>query len=758
MAEPFAIIQDEFAIYYCGQCANSIELHVVGALAKYQYAEEYSMRQNVSVINLTLMSLIAAGLCTQDSAAQRKIDMEASAGKVGKYEKLELLISVDARYGNPFDPDEVELTMLLAAPNGEQLVLPAFYCQEYERLKLDQSRGRANWYYPIGDGTWKARFAPTQTGSYSARAKLTDRNGTIQSNVVRFECTASAEKGFLRVGLKDSRFLEFSDGAPFFAIGQNLAFIGEGQYVNLTKAEQIFAKLSRNGANFLRIWTCCEDWAMAIEARKSAWDRSWNRRTSIITPIPASESDPNARKCIKIEGGDGASVTVEPSHSVALRPQTRYVLSGQFRADGPVGLRVNMGRDDDKVPFKGAPKNQWQKFTREFTTGENDFWLGRVVLSSVGAGTIWLDNLSLKEAGGGAELLWEADINRPIRGFYNQVDCFMLDQIVESAEQNGIYLMLCLITRDLYMSSLSDDKSAEYQRAIDDARKLLRYAVARWGYSTSVAAWEYFNEMDPGKPTDRFYAELGEYLERIDIYHHLRTTSTWHPSARDCRHPRLDIGQLHHYMRPKTKEDFKDEVTAVLDRTRFLREHAPNKPVLIGEFGLATPKWGLSEYMKQDNQGVHFHNCLWASAFAGASGTAMFWWWDQLDRQDAYHHYQPLSTFLADVSFAGLQHLQAQARPEELRLLGYQGNDRAYVWLFNPEATWWNLVVEKRQPTQIKDAAIEVQGLQPGNYRVEWWHTYEGRIIKQESVSLGGSSLHLTVPPFSHDIGCKIVR
>jgi len=59
-------------------------------------------------------------------------------------------------------------------------------------------------------------------------------------------------------------------------------------------------------------------------------------------------------------------------------------------------------------------------------------------------------------------------------------------------------------------------------------------------------------------------------------------------------------------MRPDKEQNFKDEVTVVIDRTRFLREHAPNKPVLIGEFGLATPKWGLSEHMKQDNEAVHY--------------------------------------------------------------------------------------------------------------------------------------------------------
>ena len=715
------------------------------------------MQRTVTSTRILLTFLVAVVLCTSQSLGQWKIELDSSAKKVGKYEKLELRIRVDARYDNPFDPEQVDLTVMLKTPGGKTIVLPAFYCQEYKRRKLNQGRGRDNWYYPLGQGSWKARFAPMQVGTYSAMARLKDRTGTVQSNRIRFNCTSSLRKGFLRIGQKDPRFLEFTEGAPFFTIGQNLAFIGENQYVNLTKAEQIFDKLSQNGANFLRIWTCCKDWAMAVEARKSAWDRSWHRRKNIV-PIPGSENSPNPRKCVKLEGDDGASITVSPSHPVALRPKTRYVFTGRFTTDKSTGLQIDIVRGNGRKRFDAPPKGQWREFRREFITGENDFWLGRVTLSLVGSGTAWLDNLSLKEAAGGAELLWEADVNRPIRGVYNQLDCFMLDQLLEAAERNEIYLMLCLITRDLYMNSLSDDKSPEYQEAIGDARKLMRYAVARWGYSTSVAAWEYFNEIDPGKPTDRFYAEVGEYLEQIDIYRHLRTTSTWHPSAKDCRHPKLDIGQLHHYMRPETKENYKDEVAVIIDKTHFLREHAPTKPVLIGEFGLATPKWGLSEQMKQDNEGVHFHNSLWASAFAGTSGTAMFWWWDQLDRQDAYGHYLPLATFLTDISFAGLRKVRATSSNEQLRLLGYQGDDCAYIWLFNQKATWWNLVVEKQEPKQIKDATIEILGLQPDTYRIEWWHTYEGRIIKKKRVSLTEGPLHVSVPAFQRDIACKIRR
>ncbi len=705
-------------------------------------------------LQLMLVNLLVVVL-SLDTGLGRNIEIEVEAQSAGKYEKLELLIRVDVQYDNPFDPEEIDLTAMITTPGGRRLTVPAFFMQDYERRKLDGRRNRANWYYAGGAGTWRARFAPSEEGAYIARAILRDGTGKFSSESVRFTCIPSSNKGFLQVDPEDPRFLGFTEGDPFFAIGQNVAFVGEGQYVNLTKAEEIFRKLSENGANFLRVWTCCEDWAMAIEARKSVWDRSWSRNAPIV-PMPDVDNAYNGRKCIRIGGDENASINVSPSHPVGLRPGTHYKLTGRFKSDCRATLKVEMPHNAEVTSFNPRDGGGWTKFTCKFVTGENDRWLGRLALRKTGSGTIWIDDLSLKEAGRMMELLWEADVNRPARGYYNQIDCFMLDKLVEAAERNGIYLMLCLITRDLYMKLLSDPSSAEYDRAVKDAKNLMRYAVARWGYSTNVAAWEYFNEIDPGLPTGRFYDELGEYLEKIDPHKHLRTTSTWHPSAKDCRHSRLDIGQLHHYMRPNTKEDYKDEVAVLIDKTEFLREHASDKPVLIGEFGLANPKWGLSDDMKRDGEGVHFHNCLWASAFAGSSGTAMFWWWDQLDRQNAYHHYRPLAKFLADVSFVGLKPIKSTLSDDRLRALGYKGSNRAYIWLADGSAIWWNRIVDNNKPAKINRATIEIEALDPGTYNVQWWHTHEGKVVKNERVPVTDGPLRISVPSFSGDIACKV--
>jgi len=712
-------------------------------------------RQWLSVTTLLAILLLAVRL-----APAQEIGLEVSKQKAGRFEKIELsVVPLEGDYRNPFDPEEVDVSLRVNTPGGAILTVPAFFCQDYQRREIPRGGKKADWLYPAGPPAWKTRFAPMEIGRYSALAACRDRRGTRQSKPVRFEAVPSDRKGFVRLSKRDPRFLELDNGQPLFLIGENLAFIGESQYFNLAKAEETFPKLAANGANFLRIWVCCEDWATAIEAHKSAWGRGWEPKPPIV-PLPGQESDPRARKCLKIPGEGGRALGAMPCHPLAVRPATRYVLSGKIRTEGGAKVRLSApaaGLGDVVLAGQGS---DWTPFARDFTTGPEQLWLERITLRREGDGSAWLDGLSLTEAAGGPELLGEADVNRPVRGYYHPIDCYVVDRLVEAADRSGLYLQLCFITRNLYMDSLKDPKSPEYRQAVGDARKLIRYVVARWGYATSVAAWEYFNEQDPGLPTDPFYAELGRYFHEIDAARHLRATSAWGPSPKDWRHPELDVAQPHHYLRPESKEGFKDEVAVVLQQTRFVRKNTPpNKPVLLAEFGLAENNWMLSPYMKKDQELVHFHNILWASGLSGAAGTAQFWWWEQLDQQDAYRHYKPLAAFLADVPFttAGLRDLSATVSKANVRPVGLQGADRAYVWLFNPQATWWNLVVEKATPETIQGAILEIQGLTPGTYKIHWWDTHEGKVLQQTTGSPTAGVLRVEVPAFARDIACKVV-
>ncbi len=674
---------------------------------------------------------------------------------VEQYGRIEFDIVVDTQYAHPFDPREVDLSILITTPGGRELRVPAFYWQPYERRQVSRSGRPAAWIYLAGLPGWRGRFAPAEPGAYSAVAELTDRDGTRRSAPVTFSSRPSPSNGYVRVSRRDPRYFEFSNGQPFFPIGQNLAYIGDSQYVTPVKVAETFEKLSSHGANYLRIWTCCHDWALAIEARKSVWGRTWSWDPP-FAPLPDGGNP--GEQCVRLEAGKRAAVELSPTQSVALRPRTDYVLTGRARLEPSAQLRVSVDDHSLSLPPASASGSEWQPFALAFRTGGEEFWLGRTELRVAGQGSAWIDALSLREAAGGAELLWEAAVNRAERGYYNPVDCALLDDVVEAAEQHSIYLQLCLITRDVYMSALKDERSPEYGQAIQDAQNLLRYAIARWGYSTHVATWEYFNENDPGLPMDRFYREVGDYLQQVDLYGHLRTTSAWNRSERDCRHPSLDLADVHFYLRPVKPRPYEDEVEAAVGNAAWLREQAPAKPALIGEFGIADPQWRETPEMRSSREIVDFHNGLWASALSGTSGTALFWWWDRLDARNHYPHYRLLADFLADVPWttARLQQTTATASGPRVRMVGLQGDDRAYLWLFDPQASWDNIVIRRHTPGTISGVRLEVPNLKPGTYRAAWWDTRAGKVLRQEEVRVQESPLRIAPPAWQSDIACKI--
>jgi hypothetical protein len=138
----------------------------------------------------------------------------------------------------------------------------------------------------------------------------------------------------------------------------------------------------------------------------------------------------------------------------------------------------------------------------------------------------------------------------------------------------------------------------------------------------------------------------------------------------------------------------------------------------------------------------------------------MAWWWDDYDKRDHYRHYKPVAAFVADIPFttARLQPIAAEPSDKSLRVVGLQGRSCAYFWVFNPQATWWNMAMEKATPSEVKGASVTIQGLEPGAYRVQWWDTFEGKAVKEEAATAAERGLAIPVPAFSRDIACKVVR
>jgi len=281
--------------------------------------------------------------------------------------------------------------------------------------------------------------------------------------------------------------------------------------------------------------------------------------------------------------------------------------------------------------------------------------------------------------------------------------------------------------------------------------------VARWGWTTKLAAWELWNEVDNNEGFDSnscaaWHRDMGDYLKSIDPWKHLVTTS-WRDQQTFAL-PQIDIVQAHSYWGP----EYDAAQYTLHDTDHLMRPFG--KPFFFGEQGIEGP-------VSVDPEGKHFHDVLWASSLSGAAGAGLYWWWhNYVDVYGLYRHYAALKRFVADVDWPAYTWQPIRlSRPNlavSLNLYGLAAKDRALVWIHDPLA--FRIVGGQgiRGPGQ-KDATANFVGLSDGTYEVEWWDSASGAVLKRDQETVNhlnhfGYGLELKPPPFWGDIAAKIVR
>ena len=144
-----------------------------------------------------------------------------------KYGKVELLVALTGgTFTSVYDPRPsaggLDLRATFTAPGGAQTTVPGFY-----------------------DGaSWRVRFAPTLTGTWTFSVSAQDSSGTANWSGGTFTCVASAAPGFARI---DGKNLRFSEGTVLYAIGAN-----NGWQYDLE--QPAFATMAAQGINLMSFW------------------------------------------------------------------------------------------------------------------------------------------------------------------------------------------------------------------------------------------------------------------------------------------------------------------------------------------------------------------------------------------------------------------------------------------------------------------------------------------------------------------------
>jgi hypothetical protein len=124
--------------------------------------------KHLKVFGIIILLLQSVNALCQPSISRIFSPREAT----GLYEKLEMGLSINAEYTNPFDPEELDISAVFKSPSGKEWKVPGFYSQSRR-------------------GGFLVRFSPNETGEWSYIISVTDRNGTVSGETRTFNVIPS---------------------------------------------------------------------------------------------------------------------------------------------------------------------------------------------------------------------------------------------------------------------------------------------------------------------------------------------------------------------------------------------------------------------------------------------------------------------------------------------------------------------------------------------------------------------------------------
>lgn len=367
-------------------------------------------------------------------------------------------------------------------------------------------------------------------------------------------------------------------------------------------------------------------------------------------------------------------------------------------------------------------------------------------------------------------------------GQYNLRNAWELDRVLEAAEANGIYVNLVIHNHGKFSTWCDPEwdsnpfnvRSGGYlerpelyfsdPRALEAFRKLMRYIVARWGYSTHIFAWELWSELDLAgsqfgthklPQVVDWHDMMSIWLKQIDPYEHMITTHVCcdytHQNPRILSLPAISFGAVDAYHGSVNPT----HIVQVMRQTAEFNSPY-RKPVLITEFGGSATAQSLA-HLKDS-----LHCALWASTCLPVGGTPLFWWWQLIEEENLYSMYKPVREFMKDedlrdptLTLRVPQILLGSVPAPQIAALSLQNDRRSIGWIYLAEG--FDRVEPTTAPT-VTNAVLRLDSMTGGMYRAEFWDTLRGRPCGEAHATASAGIVSFSVPSFPRDIAFKVTR
>jgi hypothetical protein len=418
--------------------------------------------------------------------------------------------------------------------------------------------------------------------------------------------------------------------------------------------------------------------------------------------------------------------------------------------------------------FIGIDPNNKQYFRH--TTGEPYYPLGiNVAWDNTSNYTKIFENLGA----GGANLVryWQVPFDRQGLewkngsgfykglGVYSQEAAAEQDSIFALCEANNIFLQVTLFQHGMFSENVNSNwpdnpynsinggpltKAEQYfynTEAKTRTKKLLRYIVARWGYSRHLFAWELFNEVNftgvyPNQ-TSQWYPgvkawhdEMGQYIKAQDVFHHPVTTSSDESHLADFdKLTGLDNVQYHLYNQAllSTQNSKDKSISNLMTRVGLIN----------GEYGLDVS----TADVPFDAQRV----AVWTGIMNQVPH--LMWLWQNYVNADWGNLFRYPADFIMDEDFV------SEGALSDWSFTATFNKEDAGTAGFRSEKNFYGIVYDRNYGGNISSATADFSSLPAGNYNLTFVDLLTG--VKTETVKDIYSPRSFALPAFSKGIAFK---
>jgi len=695
-------------------------------------------------------------------------DISSVKDTVKQYEVFEADINLPSPHNNPHDTEEVDLSAAITTPAGRILSVPAFYTGQ--------------------ESLWKVRYTPVKAGEFSYTIILKSASGTQNSGIRRFAVTPNNNAdGFLRKDANNHFYPVFDSGKPFFGLGHDIAWVTNN---NISAYEKYFEAFKENGCNLTRIWIN-SPWTFQIEGTKlcsySSMDsnkldsviglaKKYGIRIILVLDTYSSlmgergswdEQFWDRSPYNKTNGGPCEKPWEIFSSDTAKRcykNRLRYVMARWGYSPNIIAFELFNEVD---VPA------DWLKEMVAYIKSVNPH--GQLITTSLGYP--WGNNFNESSIWG----LDEIDIIE--RHIYGNTTKDVIENLISINKAFSEKYKKPILVGEFGMDANKSD------REIDDAGDGVAlhnsiWAAAFSGSFSGALNW-WWAEYVKGKNLYFHYKALRNFIADVKwnsknvrfinttpmivgqanpktLYSNimLGTNDAWGEKVYSeftvANNGDVSGGAINAYLHGAFKKEFKIEpvfhvnypsdgkfivlvdmvsqganLVIYLDGKEMLKKELPAGP---GE-----GPWKRSLYRKDYN----IYQCVYDAPFEIAVPKGEHVIKIENTGKDWIRITKITLTNYMDSTFANA------------RSLGLAVGDEMLFWVQNKEYNWRD-VRKGLTPSTIKGASFKVKGVENGAYHIEWWDTFEGKVLLSQNINAKDNVMNISVPDFSKDLACKI--